>query len=295
MKIVLTSFFIMLVSWTAMAQDLIVTQEGDSLNCRIIKERKDYVYAAYMEKGKAKLEYFYPALIKGKQKNFYKTVAIPSDVKLHTTEFGKLRLGIKTGWAHRLAKVEASNPAEKAYLKELKNGWSYSGEIDYFIKESVGVGIAANIFKSKNTIDGAFQAENDEWYPATFGDNQTIWYIGPSVSYESLSENEKHSLIFRYSLGYIHYNNLQSIKVFDHKFERILTGGSLGYNLDINYSYFFNSYVGVNANVALIAGLLTSITIKDDQGNKIETVQLEKEQYEGLGRLDISVGLVFVL
>ncbi len=293
MKQVLIGIFLTLVSLITMAQDLIVTQEGDSLNCRIIKERNGYIYAAYMEEGKAKRNYFYSDLIKGKQKNFYKTSAIPSGIKLRTVEFGKIRLGIRHGWGYRLAKVVASDPAEKAYLKELKSGWTYNAEIEYFVTESIGVGIVGNIFKSSNTIDGTLTVE-EEWYPATFSNRHIIWYVGPSVCFEHLSKNKKHNFVLRYSLGYIHYTDKESLEIFDQTFKQFITGGSLGRYLDVNYSYLFNPHIGVNANIALVGGILHSITRKDDKGNE-ETIQLEKGSYEGLGRVDISVGLVFVL
>ncbi len=229
------------------------------------------------------------------EKEELKTTMIPSNEKPETVKLGKIRFEIRHGWGHRLAPIAVSDPVEKAYLKELKNGWTYNTEIEYFIEKSIGVGIAANIFKSSNAIDGVLQTAPNELYPATFSNKHTIWYIGPSISYERLSKNAKHSLIFRYSLGYIHYNDVQNIKISKNNLKQTLTGGSLGVYLDANYTYFLNEHFGVNANVALISGILRSITLRDANGNKIETIKLEKDEYEGLGRVDISLGLVLVL
>ncbi len=292
MKQVLTGLFLALVSLTTMAQDLIVTQEGDSLNCKILKERNGYIYAAYMKDGQAKRNYFYPALLKDIQRGFYTATSIPSDA---TIEFGKTHIGIRSGWGHRLAPIADPNPAKQSYLKELQNGWVYSGHIDYFIQESLGLGIVTNVFKSRNTIAGYLVKSDPKLYTAIVNNRHTIWYIGPSLSYQRLSTNKQHSLIFRYSLGYIHYNNTESISISTYEFEEALNGGTLGYYIDVNYSYFFNLHFGIHANIALISGIPNSFTLKDDWGHKTQTTALEQDEYAGVRHVDIAVGLVFVL
>jgi hypothetical protein len=73
----------------------------------------------------------------------------------------------------------------------------------------------------------------------------------------------------------------------------LITGKAYGGNTELGLEYS----LAKNFSVAISAGLFQSTIskIKVNNGIKTQEIKLEKEQMEGLSRIDLGVGLKFYL
>jgi hypothetical protein len=70
-----------------------------------------------------------------------------------------------------------------------------------------------------------------------------------------------------------------------------ITGNSLGMCMDIGYDIGISKSLQLGFQLSLISGQLTKYKLND--GNTTQTVQLDKDNYENLYRVDFSVSLRF--
>ena len=82
------------------------------------------------------------------------------------------------------------------------------------------------------------------------------------------------------------YNN-EKVMVDKYK----MTGNTLGLSFDLGYDIKIADKISLGILLSYTSGTLFKYNW--DDGNTIETVELETGSYEGLNRLDLSVGLRF--
>ena len=139
--------------FAASAQDLLVTVEGDSLNCKITKIKGDYIYFTFSHQGEIRNTLLSQSQVKKYQYNFHATSDIqPHQITGYKPEFPHWRLAVNGGWSYRLAPIaDGFTSVEKEYLKGLKSGFAFSCDATYFFGEMFGVGMKYDLFKSSNS------------------------------------------------------------------------------------------------------------------------------------------------
>jgi hypothetical protein len=71
----------------------------------------------------------------------------------------------------------------------------------------------------------------------------------------------------------------------------LLTGKAFASNLDLGLEYFVFPRISAGINVSYFLSSLKKVTLND--GNSTTVQELEKENYENISRLDLSVGIRF--
>jgi hypothetical protein len=109
---------------------------------------------------------------------------------------------------------------------------------------------------------------------------------GPVMGTRFYSKTGKNALILQYGLGYMGFKN-------DSRKPEPMTisGGTLDFCYDLGYETFLAKGLTLGLQVSYLSGVLTKIKISD--GYYTETLELEKENYEGLARVDLMIGLRF--
>ena len=270
---------LMLIFGQLSAQDLIVTNKGDSLKCKITKLKTDYIYFTFSNNGNT-----FNSLLPMSDVNSYK-YGNPSEDGYSSTpssDYQKIAFSITGGYSRRLAKVAENLPsANEDYVEQLKNGYHFGADLAYYFTENYGAGVKFVTFKASNS--GNLLVEN--FGRADVKDEITMPFIGPMFSMRY--QNEKNSFFLNYALGYYGYIDKWTIGNTNGKNK----GGTAGLMFDIDYSYWFAKNTALDIRLAFISGTLSSFT--REIGSSKEKIELEKDQYEGLGRMDISVGLRF--
>jgi len=288
MKNIFIIALLVFISNSIYSQDLIVTNEGDSINCKITKVKADNIYFTFKYKGEIRSTLLPMTGVKIHQFDYYQNSEVPEGKVLGYENYQHFRLAVIGGYSYLTAKVGESVPGDfKDYIKELKSGYHLGGDLTYFFTEPLGFGIKYYLFKSSNSLDNIYREDSDG--NRTYGkmsDDLTISFIGPTFSTRLLNHNKNKAFIMNVSLGYMGYSN---DKIIIDKYK--MTGSTVGLSFDIGYDFALSENLSLGFHISSLTGTLFEYVWND--GGRTETIKLEKGEYESLNRIDFSIGLRF--
>lgn len=197
---------------------------------------------------------------------------------------------LESGYSYRTAKVqEYIQGGLDDYAKSLKSGYNIGLNGNYFFKDNWGFGLKYAHFGSKGGAKGVFlgfTSQSDVIY-GKITDNIGIDYIGPSyLNRFFFGSSKRHALNTGVGLGYMRYKDKATAANTD----VLITGSTLGSFFDMGYDYSITKEISVGLKSGYYAGVLNSYTIQRDSERYVE--KLDKDNREGLGRLDLNLGLV---
>ena len=213
---------------------------------------------------------------------------VPEGKVIREEDYQHLRIAVNGGYSYQTAKLAESVPADfKDYVRKLKSGYHFGGDITCYFTEPLGVGIKYYLFKSSNSLDNIF-IEDDQGNrtQGKMSDDLTITYIGPAFSTRILNHDKSNAFLMNVSLGYMGYSN-NKVLIDNYK----MTGSTLGLAFDLGYDIGLSKNVSLGFQISMISGTLFNYNWND--GTTKQTIKLEKNEYESLNRIDFSVGLRF--
>lgn len=257
------------------AQDLLVTAEGDSLNCKITKIKGDYVYFTFRYQDEIRNTLLPQTQVKHHQYNYYAAPDVqPDQIAGYRPEFMHWRLALNAGWSRRLAPLydDGLTSWQKEYAKKLMNGFNISADASYFFTEMLGAGLKYDLYKSSNS---SYYGE----------DKISIQYVGPAFAMRFFNQAKTNCWFMSASIGYMGYKDVgnaggQAVTI---------KGSTVGVSWDVGYDVAISKKWSAGIQLSLLSGVLTEV---DYIVNGVsEKKKLEKDEYEGLGRLNIAIGL----
>ncbi|TAJ05793.1 hypothetical protein DMA11_23060 [Marinilabiliaceae bacterium JC017] len=285
------SFIIFIISFlclTGKAQDLIVTSEGDSINCKITKTKGDMVYFTFKHVDEYRSTLLPLSKIQDQKYAYYQESEVPANEIVGRKVIKPWRVAFNLGYGHNIAKVSDNVPdGLEDYVKGLKSGFQFGGDVTYYFSDAIGVGGKYLMFKSSNEMNNI--VVTDDFGKQKYGDisdEVKVTFIGPTFSTRYLNAAKTNAFITGISLGYMGYRD---DKVFIDKYK--LTGSTLGLAFDLGYDFSLSEKVSLGFQASYIAGNLSRYEVSN--GSTTETVDLEKDEYESLHRLDFSIGIRF--
>jgi len=290
-----TISFIMLTLFVALAipsqaQDLIVTSEGDSINCKITKVKADNIYFTFNHKDEIRNTLLPVNQVNYYQINYYSTAEVPADKIPGKEIYPHFRLAISGGWSYRTAKISPDIPFDFTdYYNKLKSGFHYDIDASYYFTEMLAVGLKYNEFLSSNKIIGNVYVT----YPdgttqyGDLNDNIRIKFIGPTLSARLFNSTKKNYLLMELGLGYMDYRDKGGLV----SIPAIIKGSTLGSYWSIGYDFGLSKDFALGFQLSLLTGQLYQYTVSD--GITTKTVKLDNNSYENLARIDLSIGLRF--
>ncbi|WP_342082900.1 hypothetical protein [Dyadobacter sp. OTU695] len=254
----------------AYAQDLIVTTAGDSIPCKITRERDGYVYFTYKKLGVPTKTLIATTNVADKRIDFYDT---PLEIASKPT-FSRWQYRFQGGYSRRIARTSDQVPSgARSYINKMKSGYTLGGDIHYFISEPFGLGAKYSHSHYQYKADG-FEDKVNLNYFGLSGLNRFILrsgsevYMGGNIGYQAYKD--------RLSANGALVN---------------ITGGTAGVGLEVGYGMKVSDGSKLYLNLSLLSG--TIMKVKVDDGGRKETIKLEKEEYESLSRLELTLGVVF--
>jgi len=272
-------------SW---AQDLIVTIKGDSLNSKIKKIKKDYIYFTYLNKNEVMNTLIFVDDVKYYQKNYFSKPAIPPEIlKKSDTAYQKIRVGAFGGISYLISKINNTNPSWEP-IKNFKS-YHFGGDFTYFRDEYVGFGIKYSIFRIMSSV---FQKNYvtvfhyNNYLSYTFitkehGDDILIHQIGPSITGRYITKNKNIHLISTFSLDYIIYKNnaMSNPKYYT------LTSETFGAFFNLGVDFIFFKHLSIGTCFSYSFGTINQVNYDDGNTKKRLTVS------ENISRFDFSIAL----
>lgn len=288
-KILIIIILAVLFAHSSFSQDLIVTAKGDSINCKINKERNDFIYFTFSKDQEIRETLLQRSQIKTYSKGYFSQSEIPSDYQSSGKDYEKIRISVNGGYSYRFAKISGSVPDEyHDYMKKLKSGHHFSADAAYFLSESIGLGLKFSQFNSKENFGTIFTDLDGDGITDTgkMNDNISISFIGPMIASQIPSANSKNALFSNLAIGVLSYKDNGNLII-----PVELKGSTLGLVGEIGYQVGIAKNLSAAFTFSYTLGTLTKIE-STTLGNTT-TIELDGDDRENLGRIDFSIGFVF--
>ncbi len=290
MRKILASALFLLVLLPSFSQDLIVTSDGDSINCKITRIKADNIYFTFSYNGEIRSTLLPKSSVNFYQADYYEISEVPADKVIGNPEYRHLTLSLMGGYAYRTARLSDDiQPEFRDYIKNLKSGYHLNGNLTYYVSELLGIGLIYDFSNASNSMDDIYL--EDEFGNRRYGmmsDDIKVTFIGPTLSSRLMNRKKTSALLINLSLGYMGY--VDEIVLID-RYRK--TGGTIGMGLDFGYDIILSEKISLGFQLSLLSGTLYSYYL--DDGITKEKYELEPGEYDGLSRMDLSVGLRFIL
>jgi len=288
MRIIFTFLVLVFFSQVVLSQDLIVTTSGDSINCKITKVKNENIYFTFKHKDEIRNTLLPLERVSYHSANFFQTSEVPKDKITGHVDYQRFRFSINAGLGYETAKIGDAVPSDfKDYVRQLKSGFVFGADLSYYFSEVIGVGVKYAQFNSSNSLDNIYieDSQGVRQY-GRMSDKLSVSFIGPTFSTRFLNGRKDRAFFLSLGLGYMGYND---DKVMVNKYK--MTGGTFGVSYDIGYEFNLSKKTNLGIQLSLISGNL--FKYKWDDGTSVQTIELEKDEYESLSRIDLTIGLVF--
>ncbi len=284
----------MLASCTSalLGQDLIVTIQGDSLDCNITRIRRNVYYFTFRDQGNM-LSTFLP----GDQIEYYQTDFYPLPDSLAKEKGFKpeIRIAANLGWNYRLA--EPPNVLlikTHQHVSYMKSGLHAGLDFTVFTSEQIGLGIKSSYIKPGNSsVYIQHDTSRGVFFDSLFivdgrsDGNASLLFIGPFLSYR-LTGKQGHALILNFGAGYLGYKNEVE---YDLRYK--VLGGTWGYFTDVSFDLELTEHLYLGFQVSLMGAKMKEPRLY--YGEKSQTIWLKKSHYDNFSRMDLSVGIRYRL
>jgi len=269
MRKLIISLLISMATFSAFAQDIIVTSSGDSISCKIT--RIDSISVEYqvvknriMEKNTLPRKYV--ADFKIAEEN--QSVANAANAMLSAPQISRFRWSFSSGYANRLGKdVESSGYAQLDRLyKNLRNCFSWETEIQYYFNE--GNGIALNISGVCSESSDRNVDVPDYGQASQCKVKQQIIYIGPA--WATRYETDHFLFSGSLSLGPLFYAE----SLIPDNYTVKMTTVALGMNCGVGGEYKLSSNWAIGLKIGYTEGRASNFKMGGQTFNTEEPVNL---------------------
>lgn len=197
------------------------------------------------------------------------------------------RFALNAGLGWQTAKIpDGLNQFEKDYLTELKSGNQFGVEYNYFVNQQTGIGVIFNLFHSSNSVNASAQTNTGSVVNGNLSDDVTILYIAPSITWRILSPTKMNAFFAGLSIGYMHYKDDSHFI-----YSSTSTGSTVGLSYDLSYDLGLSKRTALGFGFSWKLGTLSSVDV--NQNGSKQTIQLDSDHRQGLGHIDLSLGLRF--
>lgn len=272
------------------SQDLVVTAEGDSLNCKITKVKSDYIYFTFKHENEVRNTLLPLSDVKDHHFDYFTVTEVTGDEITGHQNFDHFRLTLNTGYSYQSARMSEDIPSDfEEYTKDLRSGYHIGADFFYYITEPLGFGLKYSMFRTSNQMDNIYLI--DPYGTRHYGnmaDDIRITFIGPAFSTRLLNKNKSGAFLMNMAIGYLGYNN--DFVLID---EYSMNGSTAGYIYEIAYDWKMGESAFLGLQISYIGGNLFSYELTD--GSYTREVELDPEEDEmiSVSRFDFSVGLRF--
>ena len=172
-------------------------------------------------------------------------------------------------------------------IKKIKQGGNLYLEAGYKINNRSSIGLVYNRFGFKGEIDNVTIVFNGVGERSgTWTNKGNISFIGPKYNYQGITPNQKGELMTGLGLGFLSYqeeNSINSSTLSENK------GGTIGILATASYYHFIGKNIAIGSRIGLISGTLSKI--KTTVNGKTTETNLDDNEKESLGQFNINAGL----
>lgn len=277
------------------SQDKIITINNDTIDCKINKVSRSTIYfdlntLGVKSSGEMRLN---------KVSGYFVAKKISPEVQKKTDSGSgnRFRFGISGGAGYLLGSTQNAEDQmvsqgftfdqAESYYNDMKLGISANADLYLLIPPNYGAGIKYKFFFNSSSIEGFIDPQDGvHLYYTTYREKIYVNFAGASFFYQQTIGSQR-SLVLSsiLSLGLTTYRDEAE---YLHGFY-LLTGKNAGFDLGIGLEYFLTSRISLGADLSVFYSSIRKIKITD--GTSTSTIELDKENYENLSRIDLSAGV----
>ncbi len=301
-KILPVAFFLFGLLSAGYSQDKIITLSHDTINCRINKIANNAIFFEVFTKGvrtsgKIPLKNVINYTIQAR------TTENKKEKKANNTDtFERLRLATIGGIGYLLASSKDAEAAmvnnlgltstlAKSYYRDMKLGLHASSSLTFLINPEYGAGITNKFFYTSAGLKSFIDPQDGvHLIYASYTEKIFVNYFGAMFfAQQAIGTKKTFKMNSSCSFGLATYRNEAGYL----KDYYLLTGKNIGTDVSIGFEYFINRYFSLGADLSAFLSSIRKIKITD--GINTTTIDLEKEKFENLSRIEFSAGLRFYL
>jgi len=272
------------------AQDLVVSNENDSMKCKIIGIRDDIVQLTILKE-----EHLIDTLIPLREISYYRYKYFNDSRKsrknqLVNLEDKKFSLALNGGAGYRIAHIrDGVSDIVKEYLNGLRLGYQYGGEMTFYFAHKFGAGLKINSYHASNSINNITLLFPQFGYQTgTLSEKISVLFVGPSFNILLQDKSNRGGLMASLALGYVDFTDKAKM---NYSFE--LKGNTVGVFLDIGYESTLGPKSTMGFHVSAFSATLKHYEFITPSHS--ETIEFDEEYYESLARVDVSFFFRFIL
>ncbi|NQY09094.1 MAG: hypothetical protein HRT71_06205 [Flavobacteriales bacterium] len=286
MKLSFLLITMMMLAAFAQGQDLIVTQEGDSINCRITNEQDGLVYFTSKVDGKYTNTNLPENQITSVVKGFYIGKGNEDLIGSKKRKYPQFRIGANAGLTYYFFGFIPDDTDDwiREYYKDLRTGFNFNIDAFYYPDKNWGIGFRYHSFNSSVQQDSVVVTFPDS--TTKFGmirDDISISYIGPVFSARYIGPDNSYIFYGNLSIGWVtFYNDGLLVDTFTEKGYAIGQYGSLG------IEYFIDYGLSIGVEIGATRAFVTDYRVND---NGYHYTESNPDYAKAIYLFDISIGL----
>jgi len=289
MKRAILFFLLIFLAYTAFSQDLIVTTDNDSVNCKISKIDDTYIYFSFKKDNDIRSTLIPKVKVNTHLYNYYSYSEIPEVKYVIPKNYPVFRLSFGGGFSYRTAEISSDISNEFIdYMKKLKLGYNFYMDVAGYFNRAIGLGASCKWFKSSNSIvDGIYIIDTaGNLRSGTMSDNINILFVGPMFSVRFLNKAKRHALHLNASIGFMGYwDDAILVEPFQ------IHAKTAGLSLEVGYDIRITDNLLVGFQFSSILGAFRSYKLTT--GGYSSSEILPERQAESISRIDLTIGLRF--
>jgi len=309
----LLSLLFVLYGNNAQAQDRIVLTTGDTIMCTITKVKKNYLcysqdYNGVSAAGKISrdkiAEWSYHMNPENTTTSFVpemkpKAAEQPEvEKKTLPTDGSRFRLAVNGGMGSLLGDTKTveetlvtqgvSAGDAKKYYKGLKTGIQGKASAYYHTFGEYSFGLVYKGFYSSTEIMTPLQMDELNMYYGKLGERYFVNFAGASFfGAERYGKNKQIGLNSAFSMGPAFYRD--EVEMYNQ--EILIQGTTLGLDISLGLEYFIKPNISLNFETSVFSAKVKKMTVTTPDSS--QDIELDKDNWENLGRIDVAVGLVY--
>lgn len=175
----------MLPSFPALAQDMIITNNGDTIHCRITEIARDHIrFHSTKDSTSSNTRLIARSFVR----DYYQKTANDNKPKVkRKRDYSVASLRIGAGYSYWIPSDYVLSGQTDSYFKRLRSGYNLNAALTFYLNPAIGLGIRYSAFRTKQSetrITSTDTLPNGQLQKteATIGDDITVQSIGVSIN-----------------------------------------------------------------------------------------------------------------
>lgn len=301
MKKTLLFILLLITGNTLNAQDLIINNLGDSLECKITKVDSTEIYLTLKFRERARGTLIKKRDVKAFEYGYYTKKKIIDDIQKYQ-KLPSWRYGLNIGFGYQIDRtLRNADEFQRFHMNGLRSGFVYGADVIHYLNDKIGIGGKFTGYKAGQSTSAARMINGSLKDFPSATTKLSINFYAPYLNLRFPNKNKKNIFMLGYAIGFLSYkNNSQDTYYYNNNMysqdiyyfgqsinSNEISSINIGMGIDLGYDFFQTKNFAWNFQLSYLGGKISPNSINGSN------IGLEKEKRENLNRLDLTIGVKF--